>query len=75
MYEGKEEIHRYMQYEVSMTVWAGQQIKEKYQNGCHLITTSQNHYIFHVHVWETCVHMCTKFKVSNANDDGQSIIV
>ena len=23
VYEGKEEIHKYMQYEVSMTVWAG----------------------------------------------------
>ena len=28
VYEGKEEIYKYMQYEVSMTVWAGQQIKE-----------------------------------------------
>ena len=29
VYEGKEEIHKYIQYEVSMSVWAGQQIKEK----------------------------------------------
>ena len=29
VYEGKDEIHKYMQYEVSMTVWAGQQIKER----------------------------------------------
>ena len=43
MYEGKEEIHKYMQYEVSITAWAGQQIKERYHNGCHLKTTSQNH--------------------------------
>ena len=43
LYEGKEEIHNYMQSEVNMTVWAGQQIKEKYQNGCHSKTTRQNH--------------------------------
>ena len=37
VYEGKEEIHKYVQYKVSMTVCMGrQQIKEKYQNGCHL---------------------------------------
>ena len=36
--------------------WEGQQIKEKYQNGCHLRATSHNHYIFDVHMWE---HMCT----------------
>ena len=29
VYEGKEEIHKHMQYEVSMSVWVGQQIKEK----------------------------------------------
>ena len=29
VYEGKEEIHKYIQYEVSMSVWARQQIKEK----------------------------------------------
>ena len=32
-----------MQYEVSMSIWEGQQIKEKYQNGCHLQTARQNH--------------------------------
>ena len=26
----------------SLTVWVGQQIKGKYQNGCHLNTTNQN---------------------------------
>ena len=36
-----------------LSVWVGQQIKEKYQNGCHLKTTSQNHKIFHVHMWGT----------------------
>ena len=30
VYEGNKEIHKYMQ------------IKEKYQNGCHLKTMSQN---------------------------------
>ena len=43
VYEGKE-IPKYMQHEVSMTVCMGRhQIKEKYQNGFHLKTTSQNH--------------------------------
>ena len=33
-----------MQHEVSLTMcMAGHQIKEKYQNGCHLKTTSQDH--------------------------------
>ena len=34
---GKEEIHKYMQDEATMTVKkVGQQIKEKYQNSYHL---------------------------------------
>ena len=70
-----------------MSAWAGQQIKEKYQNGCHLKTTSQNHQIFDKHVWRTYVHMYTKYEVlcvnlyqvemftddANANDDEQSM--
>ena len=47
-------------------MWAGEQIKEKYQNGCHLKTTSQNHSIFNVHLWETYVHKCTKYEVSKS---------
>ena len=42
-----------MQYEVLwLSTWAGQQIKEKYQNDCHL-KTSQNHSIFDVHILGT----------------------
>ena len=49
------------------SVWVGQQVKEKYQNGCHLKTTSQNHYIFDVHKWGTYVQMYTKYEVSMSN--------
>ena len=28
---------------LQISMWAGEQIKEKYQNGCHLKDTSQNH--------------------------------
>ena len=38
-----------------LSIWAGQQIKEKYQNGYQLKTTSQNHKRFDVHIWG---HMC-----------------
>ena len=44
VYEGKEEIHKYTQYQVSMTACVGRTTNQrKYQNGCHLKTTSQNH--------------------------------
>ena len=39
----------------------------KYQNGCHLKTTSQNHKIFDVHIWKTYVHKYTKDEVSMSN--------
>ena len=29
-------MHKWVQYEVRLSKWAGYQIKEKYQNGCHL---------------------------------------
>ena len=48
-------------------MWAGLQIKEKYQNGCHLKTTSQNYSIFDVHIWGTYMHMCIKYEVSMSN--------
>ena len=47
VYVGKEEIHKNMQYEVSMIVFRQER---KYQNGCHLKTANQNHQIFHVHM-------------------------
>ena len=59
MYIGKKEIHRYM--------WAGQQIKEKYQNGCYLKTTGQNHQLIDVHIWDTHVHMHTKYEAAMSN--------
>ena len=60
MYEGKEEIHEYMQYEVSMTVYMGRTTNESMKNGCHLKTRSQNH--------------DNDDNDANANDDGQSMI-
>ena len=51
-----------------MTVFMGRIAnQEKYRNGCHLKTTSQNYKIFDVHIWGTCVHMCTKYEVSKSN--------
>ena len=52
---------------LQVSVWTGQQIKEKYQNGSPLKTTHQNHQIFDVHVWEINVHMYTKYEVSMCN--------
>ena len=44
VYEGKEEIHKYMQYEVSVTVCMGRTTKSKKSTKmAHLKTTSQNH--------------------------------
>ena len=40
---GKEEIHKYMQYKVFMTLWELEKIKEKCQNCCHLTTISRNY--------------------------------
>ena len=63
VYEDKEEIHKYTQYEISMTVWVGQ-IKGKYQNGCHLKNTIQNHQISDVHMWGANMHKYIKYEVS-----------
>ena len=49
-----------------LSIWAGQQIKEKYQNGCHLKTTSQNHYLMCI-CGVTHVHRYTKYEVSMSN--------
>ena len=39
-----------MQYEVSVSIWAGWKIIENNKNGCHLKTTSENPLIFDVHI-------------------------
>ena len=62
MYIGKDEIHKCMQYEVSITVC--EQIKEKYPTGCHSKTTSYNHLIFDVHRWRIYIQKYTKYEVS-----------
>ena len=35
-------VNIHTKYEVSMTMWAGEQVNEKYQKICHLKTISQN---------------------------------
>ena len=45
-------------------MWAGEQIKEKYYNICHLKTTGQNNKIFNVHILGTHMHIHTKYEVS-----------
>ena len=47
-----------------LSVWAGKQIKEKYQNGCHLKYISQNDLKSNQHVVGTCVHIHIKYEVS-----------
>ena len=42
--EGKEKIHCICTMKsLWLSTWAGQQITEKFQNGCHLKLASQNH--------------------------------
>ena len=51
-----------------MTVCIGNiENQRKEPNGYHLKTTSQNHNKIDVHIWETWVHMCTKYEVSMSN--------
>ena len=45
-------------------MWAGEQIKEKYQNGCHLKTISQNNQKCNQHIVGANVHIHNKYKVS-----------
>ena len=35
-------MHIQAKYKVSKTIWPGEQVKDKYENGCHLQTTSQD---------------------------------
>ena len=48
-------------------MWAGEQINEKYQNGCHLKTISQNNQKSNQHIVGIVginVNVCTKYEVS-----------
>ena len=45
-------------------MWAGEQIKEKYQNDCHLKTISQNNQKSNQHIVGINVSICTKYEVS-----------
>ena len=45
-------------------MWAGEQIKEKYQNSCHLKTVSPNGKKCNQHILEINVNIHTKYEVS-----------
>ena len=45
-------------------MWAGEQIKEKHQNGCHLKTISQNNQKCNQHIVGVYVRIHNKYKVS-----------
>ena len=45
-------------------MWAGEQINEKYQNGCHLKTISQNNQKSNQHIVGINVNVQTKYEVS-----------
>ena len=47
-------------------MWAEEQIKEKYQNGCHLKIISQKNPKSNQHVLEINVNIHTKYEVSVA---------
>ena len=47
-----------------LSIWTGEQIKEKYHKICHLKTTSQNDKIFNGHILG---HIHIKYKVSILN--------
>ena len=52
---------------LSLSMWAGEQIKVKYNKICHLKTTSQNDQIFDVHILGAYMHIHTKYEVSILN--------
>ena len=45
-------------------MWAGEQINEKYQNGCHLKTIHQNNQKSNQHIVGINVNVHTKYEVS-----------
>ena len=85
-------LEKYEMHKIEHDYLCGQESKSKKntKNGCHLKTTSQNHYIFDVHMWGIYVHMYTKYEVSmstlcqgevctdnnaNANDDDAQFMI
>ena len=47
-----------------LRVWTGEQIKQKYQNSCHLKTISQNNQKRYQHILGINMNIHTKFEVS-----------
>ena len=47
-----------------LCMWAGKQIKEKYQNSCHLKTINQNNQQSNQHIPGINMHIQTKYEVS-----------
>ena len=45
-------------------MWAGEQIKKKYQNSCHLKTTGQNNQKSNQHTLGINMNIHTKYEVS-----------
>ena len=45
-------------------MWAGEQIKKKYQNSCHLKTISQNNQKSNKHILGINMNIHTKYEVS-----------
>ena len=50
-----------------LSMWVGEQIKEKYHKICHLKTTSLNDLIFNVHTLGAYMHTHIKYEVSIFN--------
>ena len=47
-----------------LCMWAGEQIKEKYQNTCHLKTIGQNNQKSNQHIVGISMNIHTKYEVS-----------
>ena len=67
VYEGKDEIHNYMQYDVSMTVCMGRIQNQRKIPKWLSFKNYTSESIFNVHMRGTCVHMYTKYEVSTYN--------
>ena len=55
-------------------MWAGEQIKKKYQNNCHLKTISQNNQKSNQHILRINMNIQTKYEVSVTINVGRRAI-
>ena len=56
-----------------LCMWAGKQIKKKYQNSCHLKTVSQNNQKGNQHILGINMNIHTKYEVSMTMWAGEQI--